>query len=285
MATPCVVMRSHNDMPIIAETLAKLKEQDLPFELICMDNQSEDGTLEELKKYSDHIVNIPKGSYVPGRVLNLGMELSQGDFVVFLNSDCTPQGKNWLANLLAGFDQDTRIAAVFGRQIPRPDCRPLFAKDTEDTYGNGSKQKYWRHCFSMASSAISRSAWEFQRFSETLKYSEDIDWTWKARQRGLTIKYAPESVVMHSHNYSLKQFYRRHYGEGQAEAIIFDWTKWEMSLLRYSLLPYARQVINDWKYCASKGIFATAMFSPVLRFSQMIGRRSGFNAAIKEKRP
>lgn len=284
MTTPCVVMRSHNDMPLIAETLEKLYQQDLPFELICLDNESEDGTLEELKKYSGRIINIPKGTYVPGKVLNLGMELSQGDFVAFLNSDCTPQDKNWLAKLLAGFNQEAGIAAVFGRQIPRPDCLPLFAKDTEDTYGDGSRQKYWRHCFSMASSAISRAAWESQRFSETLKYSEDIDWTWKARQRGYTIKYASESVVMHSHNYSLTQFFRRHYGEGQAEAIIFDWTKWEMSLLRYSMLPYVRQIINDWKYCASKGILATAMFSPVLRFSQMIGRRSGFNAAIKEKK-
>ena len=285
MTTPYVVMRSHNDMPIIAETLEKLNQQDLPFELICLDNESEDGTLEELKKYSGRIINIPKGTYVPGKVLNLGMELSQGDFVAFLNSDCTPQDKNWLAKLLAGFNQEAGIAAVFGRQIPRPDCLPLFAKDTEDTYGDGSRQKYWRHCFSMASSAISRSAWESQRFSETLKYSEDIDWTWKARQRGYTIKYASESVVMHSHNYSLKQFYRRHYGEGQAEAIIFDWTKWEMSLVRYSMLPYVRQIINDWKYCASKGILATAMFSPILRFSQMIGRRNGFNAGMKEKKP
>ncbi|MFH0957909.1 MAG: glycosyltransferase [Pseudomonadota bacterium] len=285
MTKPCVVMRSHNDMPIIAETLEKLNEQDLPFELICLDNESEDGTLEELKKYTDRIVNIPKGTYVPGKALNLGMELSHGDFVVFLNSDCTPQNKKWLQNLLDGFDHDARIAAVFGRQIPRPDCRPLFAKDTEDTYGDGSKQKYWRHCFSMASSAIARSAWESERFSESLKYSEDIDWTWKERQKGYTVKYVRESIVMHSHNYSLRQFYRRHYGEGRAEAIIFDWTKWEMTLLRYSLLPYARQVFNDWRYCLTNGIFVDAFFSPALRCSQMIGRRSGFNDGMKERKP
>ena len=149
---------------------ASLHEQDETFELICLDNQSEDGTVEELQKYTDRIVNIPKGSYIPGRALNLGMELTQGEFVVFLNSDCTPQNKSWLGKLLAGFNGSTGVAAVFGRQIPRPDCYPIFVKDTEDTYGDGSRQKYWKHCFSMASSAISRSVWESMRFSEKLRY-------------------------------------------------------------------------------------------------------------------
>lgn len=69
MTTPCVVMRSHNDMPIIAETLAKLKEQDLPFELICMDNESEDGTLEELKNIRITLSTFPKGAMCRGKSL------------------------------------------------------------------------------------------------------------------------------------------------------------------------------------------------------------------------
>ncbi len=280
---PSIVMRSHNDMPIISDTLARLHEQDHPFELICLDNESDDGTVQELQKYTDRIINIPKGSYVPGRVLNRGMELSQSEWVVFLNSDCTPQGSDWLRNLLLGVTENDRTAAVFGRQIPRPDCHPLLAKDTEDTYGDGSRQEYWRHCFSMASSAVSRSVWETQRFDEDLKYSEDIDWTWRARQKGLAIRYVADSVVMHSHNYTLQQFYRRHYGEGLAEARIFPWSNWDGSLLRYSLLPYARQVLGDWNYCLSKGLWSGAMYSPVLRFAQLLGRRRGFQIGRKEK--
>jgi GT2 family glycosyltransferase len=281
--TPFVVMRSHNDMPLISETLASLHEQDQTFELICLDNQSEDGTLEQLQKYTDRIVNIPKGSYVPGRALNMGMELTQGEFVVFLNSDCTPQNKFWLRKLLAGFNDAASVAAVFGRQIPRPDCYPIFAKDTEDTYGDGSRQKYWKHCFSMASSAISRPVWQSMRFSEKLRYSEDIDWTWKARQKGYEIRYVADSVVMHSHNYSLNQFYRRQYGEGQAEAIIFPWSKWDSSLLRYSILPFVRQVLSDSKYCIGKSLWRNALYAPMLRGAQMLGRRSGFRAGLKEK--
>jgi rhamnosyltransferase len=283
--TPFVVMRSHNDMPVIAETLIKLHEQDHGFELVCLDNESDDGTVEELRKYTKRIVNIPRGAYVPGKVLNRGMELANSARVVFLNSDCTPQDAHWLRNLLAGFGSGDQVAAVFGRQIPRPDCHPLLAKDTENTYGDGSRQKYWRHCFSMASSAISRAVWESRRFDEDLRYSEDIDWTWRVRQAGYEVRYVPDSVVMHSHNYTLRQFYGRHFGEGRAEAAIFPWSSWEGSLVRYSLLPYARQVLDDWRYALPKGLWRSCVWSPVLRFAQMMGRRKGFVQGLREKKP
>jgi rhamnosyltransferase len=280
---PSVVMRSHNDMPLIMDTLKALRDQTIHHTLICLDNDSDDGTTQELRKHTDLVINIPKGTYVPGKVLNLGMKLAQSQWVVFLNSDCVPCNPSWLANLLSITNGDSRLAAVFGRQVPRRDCSPLFAKDTEETYGDGSRQKYWKHCFSMASSAVSRSVWESMNFNEDIQYSEDIEWTWRARQQGYRIHYIPESVVEHSHNYTLKQFYKRQYGEGKAEAAIFSWSKWEASLLRYSLMPYVRQVLSDWKYCLPKGLLPSAAFSVLLRCAQMLGRRRGFKEGIAEK--
>jgi rhamnosyltransferase len=280
MAT-CIIMRSYNDMPLIRETLVALHRQDHPFRLIALDNESTDGTLEELKRYTADIETIPQGTYVPGRVLNRGMAMSTGELVVFLNSDCTPQHQEWLRKLLQGFDRD-RTAAVFGRQIPRPDCHPLLAKDTEDTYGDGARQQSWRHCFSMAASAIRRSVWQDMPFREEIQYSEDIDWTWRARQKGWNIRYVPDAVVMHSHNYTLRQFYRRHYGEGKAEAAIFDWSPWERSFVRYSLLPCIRQIVDDSRYSLARGLLGAAAFSPTLRLAQMLGRRKGFCAGLKE---
>ena len=283
---PWVVMRSHNDMPRIAETLAMVRRQSRPCELLVFDNASEDGTADETRKYTDRVENVPAGEYVPGRVLNQAMEMSDGEVVAFLNSDCTPCDERWLENLLSGF-RDERTAAVFGRQMPRPDCKPLFARDTEAAYGDGRQQKRWRHCFSMASAAIRRSVWERRRFSEDLQYSEDIEWTWNARRMGFEVRYVADAAALHSHNYTLRQFYRRHHGEGRAEAAFLEWTPWQASLLRYSLLPYARQVLGDLRYCASHGSIGAALYSPVLRFAQLLGRRAGFRAGLREggKRP
>lgn len=279
---PWVVMRSRNDMPQIAATLDALASQSRAFELIVFDNASTDGSAAEARKHTDRVVNVPAGQYVPGRVLNQGMDMSEGECVVFLNADATPVDELWLDKLLAAFTHD-HVAAVFGRQVPRPGCAPLFAKDTEATFGQGARQERWRHCFSMASAAIRRSVWEGLRFDESLQYSEDIEWTWKARGMGFEVRYEPEAVVVHSHDYTLGEFYRRQRGEGRADARIFDWSAWERSLGRYSLLPYARQVLSDWKYCLAKCRPCAALYSPVLRLAGAIGRRSGFRAGLKEK--
>ncbi|MBI9093388.1 MAG: glycosyltransferase family 2 protein [Sphaerochaeta sp.] len=278
-----IVIRSHNECDLLSQTLEAVRTQNLPYELHVFDNDSEDGTAALLPQYTKHIHRVPKGTYIPGKVLNEAMRQTNqhAPFVVFLNSDCTPLNEHWLEELIKGF-ADPTVAAVFGRQVPRPDCEPLFEKDTNDTFGDGERQKYWKHCFSMASSAIRRECWEEVPFSETLTYSEDIDWTWKARQRGWTIKYSKDSQVYHSHNYSYSQFRKRQRGEGKADAQIFSWTPWERSFVRYSLLPYLRQVKSDWGYTLSQREFRSFFYAPILRFAQLRGRREGFLKELKE---
>lgn len=270
---PWVVMRSHNDMPIIAETLRALHDQTCPFELVVFDNESTDGTLDEVKKYTERIINVEH--YVPGRVLNQGMEHTEGEIVVFLNSDCTPQDEFCLGKLLEGFSSE-KVGAAFAQQIPRPDCIPIQVKDTEFTYGDGTRQERWRNCFSMACSAIRRSIWEEMKFDENLQIAEDMDWTYRAREKGFQIVYTPESIVMHSHNYTLRQFYNRQHKEGRDDVLIFEWTQWQRSFLRYSVLPFGRQVLSDAKYFLPKGSVRAALSAPLWRMTQLIARRRGF---------
>jgi len=270
-----VVMRARNDMPLVESTLKALAAQDMPHRLLVMDNASKDGTRELAASHADMVIDIPEGGYVPGRVLNQSMAATDGGIVVFVNSDCEPVGTNWLANLMQGMNEP-KVAAAFGRQDPRPDCTPLMSKDTMMTFGDGMRQARWRHCFSMASSCIRRSVWEKMPFSETLKYSEDIDWTWRVRQSGYSINYAADSAVLHSHNYTLKQLWKRQYGEGYAEAEIFDWTDFQSSLLRYSLLPWVRLVLSDVAWCIPRLHGLAAISAPVVRGVMASGRRKGF---------
>ncbi len=283
-ATVPVVIRSHNDLDYLKETLARVLSQSVQADVHVYDNDSDDGTVQFLKTQPVKVHRVAAGSYVPGVVLNWAMQevSASAPLVVFLNSDCTPLDDLWLETLLAGFD-DPDTAAVFGRQMPRPDCMPLFAKDTEDTFGDGSRQQYWRHCFSMASSAIRTSVWQTMPFREDIQYSEDIDWTWRARQQGKHIVYMKDSKVYHSHNYTLGQFFRRQYGEGKAEANIFEWSRWERSTVRYSILPFLRQVKSDWGYAVRERTCSLLWQSPLFRGAQMIGRKKGFHAGIREK--
>lgn len=270
-------MRSHNDLPVLRDSLRGLAAQATPFTLVSFDNASHDGSRGAVAALADAQYHVPAGQYVPGRVLNDAMRATSADIVVFLNADCVPVDSHWLGRLVEAFDDPT-VAAAFSRQRPRTDCDPFQTRDTNATYGNGRLQARWRHCFSMAASAIRRSAWLESPFREDLQYSEDIDWTWRARQRGHRIQYVPTSEVYHSHNYSLAQLYRRHRGEGRADAAIFPWSPWERSLVRYTVLPWMRQVLADWRMALRTRTPRVVAQAPLYRAVQAAGRRAGFRA-------
>jgi rhamnosyltransferase len=136
----------------------------------------------------------------------------------------------------------------------------------------------------MAASAIRRADWEAAPFDETLRYSEDVDWTWRLRQRGRGVRYVPDAVAVHSHDYTLRQLARRHFGEGQAEAAIFEWSDWQASWLRYSALPWGRQVLRDVGWALAHGEWRAALEAPVVRTVQAAGRRAGFRAGRAGRR-
>src|SRR3954447_4972312 len=117
-----IIMRSFNEGWALRETLPALRAQDYRnWELIVIDSGSTDGSVALiLKARPAHFTQIQPREYNPSRVMNLGMKLARSEFCIFLNADATPQGTNWLRPLVNAL-QDPGNAAVFGRQIPRPD--------------------------------------------------------------------------------------------------------------------------------------------------------------------
>lgn len=274
-------MRCRNDAELLPSTLAALQRQTVPFRLFAMDNASDDGSRELLAAAAYQVVDIPKGAYNPGRVLNQAMRLTTSPIVAFLNSDCESVDEFWLERLIEAMD-DPKVGAAFGRQMPRPGCYSWFERDTEATFGDGKEQAKWRHCFSMASSILRRTAWEQEQFSEAISYSEDVELTMRLKERGWEIRYAPESRVMHSHNYTWKQYYKRQFGEGKAEAVMMKWSPFQRSWLRYSMLPYVRQIGRDLAYCGRKGRVGDGIKSIFVRTAQLFGRRKGFLEGLRE---
>ncbi len=178
-------MRSYNDAWVIEETLTVLFAQRvLNYELINVDSGSTDGTVEIIKKFNSTLIQIPPSEYKPGRVLNRASEKSQGDYLVFLNSDATPVGTRWLEALIAPLENPT-VGATFGCQRPRKDARPGVRRDYQRTFGNGNHPEWKRHFFSLANSAIRRDLWEVHPFSEELQFSEDVEWSYWTRKAGL----------------------------------------------------------------------------------------------------
>ena len=276
-----VVVRCLNDAWVVGETLAAIfVQREVEPRVVAIDSGSTDGSVEILHGFPLTLLEIPKGSYIPGRVLNLGMRQGSEPFVAFVNSDCTPQHDTWLIRLIEPMHGDERVAAVYGRQVARPDAHPLVAFDYERGFGDGREAATWRHFFSMASSAVRRTVWQEHPFDEEIRYSEDVLWSWQRRQEGWRIAYAGDSVAMHSHNYTLAEMRRRFAGEGRADARIFPRETLAVGLVGGVLRPWVGAVVRDAAWCLRGRHWRALAASPVQRLVQRSSYRRGLREGL-----
>lgn len=274
-----IVLRSCNEAWALRDTLPALAAQHHPGgELLVFDSGSTDGSLELIRQARPRqLVQMLPREYRPGRVLNQGMALARYDRVIFLNADATPQGPDWLGPLAAAL-ADPAVAAVFSRQIPRPDCEPAFAHDYERCFGPHRLPAAGRQFFSMASSGLRREVWARRGFRETLQYSEDDDYARACRAAGYEVRYCPASVVMHSHNYTPRQAYKRSFGEAWAAAASCDQGTKAGLAPRPWLLAWGRDAWRDLRYCRQVGRLERWPHALRLRWQQRLGRLHGFQA-------
>ena len=284
-----IIMRSKNDEKVIGATLAMVACQTVrDWEVVNIDSGSTDGTLDLIRRYNPTPIQIRPEQYVPGWVLNKATREAHGDVLVYLNSDCTPTDESWLERLIAPLEEGA--AAVYSRQVARPDAEVLVRRDYEVAYpphhgdtraailGDAS----WLNFFSMASSATTREIWQQFPFDSTIQYSEDILWARTLRTHGLRVAYEPRSAVYHSHNYTVKQAFTRFRGEGKADARIFPRNAVRESLALYVGLPLLSAVARDTAYCIRRGELGAVALSLPLRAAQKLGRYSGLRAGRKE---
>jgi len=272
-----IIMRSFNEGWALRNTLPALEAQDYEnWELIVIDSGSTDESADLIRNAQPRLfIRIRPQDYNPARVMNYGMRLARSSYGIFLNADATPQGTNWLRPLATALF-DPQVAAVFGRQVPRPDCQAVFAHDYERCFGPHRESANWDHFFSMASSGIRRDIWAKRGFDERMQYSEDDEYTRWARLQGYRIIYASESVAMHSHNYTPAQAYKRSYGEGKALAAVWPGNKTDINWSRTVLLGWLNDVRRDFTFCARTGHLKELPHAMRIRWRQRCAKLAGF---------
>jgi GT2 family glycosyltransferase len=280
-----IIMRSYNEGWALRQTLPALRTQSYTnWELIVVDSGSTDDSVPLIRQANPaHFIQIRPQEYNPSRVMNRGMQLAASPYAIFLNADATPQGAEWLRPLVKAL-HDPRTAAVFGRQIPRPDCRAVYACDYERCFGPRRESIRWDHFFSMASSGLRKDIWARRGFLEKMQYSEDDEYTRWCRQQGYAVVYCPESVVMHSHNYTPAQAYRRSFGEGRALAMICPEKQNEFRWLRSCALGWLNDLRRDLFFCVRTTKLGELPHCARIRWQQRRGKRDGFRRGVADNR-
>ncbi len=258
-----VLMRSHNDIKYIRQTVEMLLAQtvDDAVEIISCDDRSTDGTAEYLASVPElRRIAPPEGKYIPGRTLNYMVNQAKGDIIVFNNSDAIPQNNDYLKTLTAPL-KDKSVDCVFGNQIARKDAFAVVRKDYERAFGDGSVSRNWGNFFSLVSSAFRKTDLLVKPFDENIRYSEDAEWV---KRNSAKIVYVPEAVVEHSHNYTLAEVRKRFYNEGVADR---QMGKPAMSFCR-CIKSIAAETLRDWLYLAKHRTIKEFFYAPVYRYVQ-----------------
>ncbi len=191
------------------------------FEVVVVDSGSTDNTLEIAQTHPTKVHQIKPEDFSHGKTRNLAASLANGDYLVFLTQDAVPATDRWLSNLIRNL-KDSKVAGVYGRQIPRKGTRPMESFFLNTRYPPSRMVKGVRQgkvdmntiFFSNVNSAIRKEIWGKYPFDNTLIMSEDWEWAKKVLLAGYKIVYDPEAAVYHSHNYSLKTVFQRYFDSG-----------------------------------------------------------------------
>ena len=265
-----VLMRSHNDIAYIRQTLEMLLQQavDDTVEIISCDDHSTDGTAEYLASVPQiRRITPPEGRYVPGKTLNYMISQANGDYIIFNNGDAIPQHKEYLQNLVAPL-KDKNVDCVFANQIARKDAYAVIRKDYERAFGDGSISRNWGRFFSLVSSGFRKEDLLAKPFNDQIQYSEDSEWV---NRNQATIVYVPDAIVEHSHNYTLKEVRKRFFNEGIADKQMGKKTP---SVLR-TFKTILAETLRDWIYIAECGAWREFFYAPIYRYVQKMSYYRG----------
>jgi rhamnosyltransferase len=128
------------------------------------------------------------------------------------------------------------------------------------------------------SSGLRKEVWSKRGFLESMQYSEDDEYTRWCRAEGYQIVYVPDSVVMHSHNYTPAQAYKRSFGEAWALAAVWNRSPGEMTLAPRLLLGWLKDARRDFAFCRRTSRLREWPHAARIRWEQRLARRAGFKA-------
>ena len=195
-----IIIRTKNEERWIGHCLSAIATQSVSdYEIILVDNDSQDRSVKIAKKYTGNIINVTE--FYPGKAINEGIRASSGKYLVIISGHCIPKNNYWLEKLIEPLinDKTQLLAGVYGRQEPLSSSSALDKRDLTVVFGLDERTQKKDSFFHNANSAIPRKIWEKFPFDEKTTNIEDRLWGAEVIKNGYHIHYTPYSSVYHYH--------------------------------------------------------------------------------------
>lgn len=215
------------------ELLDRLESQTLPVSNIILMNTEEKyftqliyGTDFSHRYRNVRVFHLSKREFDHGRTRRKGVSLSDAPVFVMMTQDAMPKDEYLLERLTSGLDGD--VAVAYARQLPGEDSSVLerFArlfnypersavKSAEDVERLGIRTYF---CSNVCA-AYRRDLYnELGGFVKHTIFNEDMIYAATAVKAGYKIAYEAEAQVVHSHNFTCAQQFRRNFDLGVSQA-------------------------------------------------------------------
>lgn len=206
-----VIVPSWNGAALLPRVLDSLRVQRFgSFEVIVVDNGSEDGSLDLLRtRYPDvRLVSLGSNRGFAGAV-NAGLAAARGEIVALLNNDAVAD-PGWLAALVAALDAHPEVASCASRMLDLHDPRRIDSAGDQlgifpSNCGHGQlDDERFRQPVYVLSPCAGAAAYrrillqDLGGFDERFfAYMEDVDLGVRLQFSGYDCLYVPEAVVHH----------------------------------------------------------------------------------------
>ena len=242
-----IIIKTYNEEKDIENCLNKVFSQKYKnFEIIIVDSESQDKTLEIASKFPVKIIKIKKKDFTFGRSLNIGCSEAKGKYCISLSAHAIPHNNLWLKNLIKPL-KNKKIAGVYGREIPKQNCNPSEARRILGTFGEKKKIQTKDCFFSNSNSAFKKNLWKKTRFNEKISTTEDHLWAKQMIKKSYAICYEPKAKIYHSHNYPLINLYKRFKEESYNKYKKIE-KKNGFFIFYKGILDVFYSLIADWKF-------------------------------------
>jgi glycosyltransferase involved in cell wall biosynthesis len=237
----CYIIPSLNSEKTIEKCLLSVKKQNqIKSEIILVDGESSDSTLELAKKIGGVKILIEK-KRGPAAARNLGLKNTRARYIVFIDSDCILP-KDWTKKCMKRI-KNKKIAGVGGPGIATE--KTLISESLNLLLYGG---KFDKKCF-VTSLATMNAFYDRKKigkmlFNEKLIMAEDPEFSFRVIKLGHNLLFDNKLFVYHNHPTNIKHIVKRWYNYG-----------------KYYPLPYLihKEMIN-------KAFIFRMLYSPLLIF-------------------
>lgn len=205
-----VIIPTYNRSAIVLKSLQALSNQTVPpdiFEVIVVDDGSEDDTARAISVFSKETINNIRYLWQPNSgqnaARNLAIKESRGRILLFINSDTIATPTMLEEHRLINNRYSEENVAVLGKitispLLPPSPIAKLHLDTAFDNLGQNTELDW--HGFITCNLSVKKSfLLKYGLFEESLRYNDDLELGERLSHYGLRVVYNPKALGYHYH--------------------------------------------------------------------------------------